>query len=189
MSPDEFIVIRHAMPELDPHVPPEEWRLGPAGREAARRLAPVLPTRAYLVSSDEPKAMDTLREAAGTADILTDCDLGEVRRPHEWLEADGHRQLAAAWLAGARHPGWESQIGVKMRFEEALERHAAAAATDRTTLVVCTHGMATSAWLAAWRLIPDAVTFHAALRWPDAYTINMRTGTVHHLDSTSRVEG
>jgi broad specificity phosphatase PhoE len=106
MSPDEFIVIRHAMPELDPQVPPDQWHLGPAGRAAARQLAAILPTHPYLVASEEPKAIETLREAATapSADVLIDPDLAEVGRPRQWLEPDVHRHLATAFHASLHYP-------------------------------------------------------------------------------------
>lgn len=186
MSPDEFIVIRHALPDLDPQVPPDQWHLGDAGRAAARRLATILPTRPYLVASEEPKAIETLDEAATDiaattiTEVFTEPDFGEVRRPHQWLEPDAHRHQVTAWLTGTPLPGWEPLTDVAMRFEEAVERHAEVA-DHQATLVVGTHGMAFSAWLSARVLIPDAATFHATLRYPDAYSINMLTSTVRHL--------
>ena len=186
MSPDEFIVIRHALPDLDPQVPPDQWHLDDAGRAAARRLATILPARPYLVASEEPKAIETLDEAATDiaattiTEVFTDPDFGEVRRPHQWLEPDAHRHQVTAWLTGTPLPDWEPLTEVAMRFENAIERHAEVAA-HHATLVVGTHGMAMSAWLSAWSLIPDAAAFHTTLHFPDAYSINMISGTVHRL--------
>jgi hypothetical protein len=65
------------MPALRPEVPPQHWRLGAEGLAAARQLR--LPADAYLVSSDEPKAADTLRAATGVTEVPTDAAFGEVR--------------------------------------------------------------------------------------------------------------
>lgn len=88
MPIEGFILVRHAMPELDPQVPPEEWLLGERGRAAARHLAGVLPAGAYLVASQEPKAVETLRQAAhadadadGPVDVVLERGFGTASEP------------------------------------------------------------------------------------------------------------
>lgn len=102
-------------------------------------------------------------------------------RPPNHLEGEQHRQRAAAWLTGVGHDGWESRPAVVARFEDAYQRHATAAAHRDAMLVVGGHGMASVAWLASRALVSDAVAFHAALRWPDAYAINPNAGTIRCL--------
>ena len=58
-----LLLVRHAMPEMDPAVPPDRWRLAPAGRAAAAALR--LPPHALLTASDQPKAVETVRLASG----------------------------------------------------------------------------------------------------------------------------
>ncbi|MEV6695476.1 hypothetical protein AB0M35_28815 [Micromonospora sp. NPDC051196] len=103
-----LVLVRHAMPVVEPAVPAERWRLGPAGRAAAR-----------------------------------------------------------SYLKGACLQGWEAQDQVVHRFDEAVIRHAAAAAGLGRTLVVGTHGMALTMWLASRDLLgPDPIPFWATLRFP-----------------------
>ncbi|XVV17447.1 hypothetical protein ACQP2X_24615 [Actinoplanes sp. CA-131856] len=90
-----MIFVRHAMPALDPAVPPTAWHLGDEGRAAARLLR--LPPDAYLVASDEPKAVETLRHAVPGATVHQDPGFAEVHRPATWQP--DHRALARAYIA------------------------------------------------------------------------------------------
>ncbi|MFI5892115.1 histidine phosphatase family protein [Actinoplanes sp. NPDC051513] len=77
-----LVLVRHAMPVIDPETPAELWHLGPEGRAAARALAPLIAgSAAHYVSSTEPKALETLREIAPHVPIETDAGFAEVRRP------------------------------------------------------------------------------------------------------------
>ncbi len=62
-----LILVKHAMPEIDPQLLAPRWPLSPAGREAsvvlAKRLARYRPTR--VVTSIEPKAAETGAIVAG----------------------------------------------------------------------------------------------------------------------------
>lgn len=111
---------------------------------------------------------------AGGAPVRVDADLGEVRRPHVW-SAD-HRVLARAYVDGTCHQGWEPHREVVARFDAAVTRHAAQA-RDRV-LVIGTHGMAPTVWLASRvRLRPDPGTFWSGLRFPDAIRVDLTAGT------------
>ena len=178
MAVSRLVLVRHAMPETDPGTPAPLWHLGTAGRAAARAMRPLLPVPAYLVASDEPKAVATLREMSGEPEIATDADVGEVRRPHVW--SPRHRSLARSYVAGVCHEGWEPHDRVAARFDRAVVRHAAAA-TGRT-LVIGTHGMAPTVWLASrMRLDPDPAEFWADLRFPDVLDVDLAAGTVRRV--------
>jgi broad specificity phosphatase PhoE len=146
------------MPAASTDVPARDWPLSAAGEQAARQLR--LPAGARLVASDERKAARTLKLACPDAPVLTDAGFGEVRRPDEWV--DDHRERARAYVEGARHAGWESHDEVVARFEAAVQRHAA----PGQVLIIGTHGMAATLWLATRRPI-DRGAFWAALRFPD----------------------
>jgi broad specificity phosphatase PhoE len=168
---DRVILVRHAMPEIDPEVPSALWRLGPAGRAAARALRPRVPSSAYFVASTEPKAVQTLEEIAGHRDVATDPDFGEVRRPHAWLDGTAYRSLAHSYVDGLLPDGWESRSAVAERFGAALARHAPAA---NRTLVVGTHGLAVTVWLAAVTALDRSPgQFWAALRFPDLVEVEV----------------
>ena len=170
------ILVRHAMPELEPDVPAHRWRLGAEGQAAARALQ--LPTAAYLVASSEQKAADTLRAATGARPVVQDAGFDEVHRPSEWR--DDHRERARAYVHGATHPGWEAQHDVAARFTAAIRRHAAAA--GGRPLVVGSHGMALTCWLAAEHLLSvPAGDFWAALAFPQLIEVDLPVpgDTVH----------
>ncbi|MCY1143341.1 histidine phosphatase family protein [Actinoplanes sp. Pm04-4] len=163
------ILVRHAMPEVDPGVPPRLWHLGAAGEAAARALTPALPADAVLVASTEPKAAETLQAAAPGRAVLRNAGFDEVHQPAEWR--DDHRERARAYVEGTSHPDWEPQPEVAARFTAAIARHAGA-----RPLVVASHGLAITCWLAAQQLLtqPPGV-FWAALTFPDVIDLSLPT--------------
>jgi broad specificity phosphatase PhoE len=162
-----LLLIRHAMPELDPAVPPHRWRLGERGHIAARALR--LPPGASLVASDEIKAIETVRAASGGADVRPDAGFAEVRRPAAWRP--DHKILARAYVDGAHHDGWEPRAEVVARFDAAITRHAV---PGPAVLVVGTHGMALTCWLAAHgRITGTPGAFWAALAFPDVVEVHL----------------
>jgi broad specificity phosphatase PhoE len=161
----KVLLVRHAMPAASAQVAPRDWPLSAEGLAAARHLR--LPPGALLVASDEPKAEQTLRAASPGADVLIDAGFGEVRRPGEWV--DDHREWARAYVEGARHPGWEPHDQVVTRFQAAIARHA----TPGRPLIVGTHGMAATLWLATRRPEIDPGSFWAALRFPDLIEVTV----------------
>lgn len=174
-----LLLVRHAMPEVDPATPAERWRLGPDGLAAARRLAPLVRRPAYFVASTEPKAFQTLCEVATDTMVVIDAGFAEVRRPHV-RSADDYRAAARAYVGGERRDGWEPHEEVAARFEAAVVLHLAAAA-DRT-LVVGTHGLAPTVWLAGrYRLEPGPEEFWAGLRFPDLVEVDLATGLTSTL--------
>jgi broad specificity phosphatase PhoE len=143
------ILVRHAMPEVVPGLPPAEWHLGDEGRAAARALARRIGPVGEIVTSDEPKAVETAYLLGGT--IRRDRRLREVDRPPVW--DDGYEHTARRYLEGAPIPGWEPRDAV-------VERMAAAATAD----VVVTHGLAMTLYLG------EGVRFWEELRFPDAWS-------------------
>lgn len=180
-GPDRLILIRHAMPEIDPQTPAELWHLGDDGRTAARALRPLLAQPAYYVASTEPKAAETLQEITGDLNVPTDPGFTEVRRPHRWSDDYDYRTVARAYAAGARHDGWEPHEEVIDRFDAAVARHTALAAACNKTLVIGTHGLAPTIWLASrYFLHPSPAQFWEALRFPDIIDVHRTAGTVSH---------
>jgi broad specificity phosphatase PhoE len=187
---ERLILVRHAMPELDPAVPAEHWRLGPEGRAAARSLRPLFTEPAYYVASDEPKAMETLQEIAGFPEVTTDPGFGEVRRPHVWSDDHDYRAAARAYVEGVCHPGWEPHAQVVNRFDAAVARHAALASASNRILVIGTHGLAPTVWLASRvPLDPDPARFWAALRFPDVIDFDLAGCGVSRRDTSSSRRG
>ncbi|MDG4795458.1 hypothetical protein [Micromonospora sp. WMMD1082] len=177
-----LVLVRHAIPVVDPAVPAERWQLGPAGRAAARAVRRLVPGPAYYVASSEPKAVQTVQEIARHRHVVTDAALGEVRRPRQWSDTSTYRATARSYIQGVCPEGWEPHDQVVHRFHEAVIRHAAAAAALGATLVVGTHGLASTIWLASrHRLEPDPVPFWAALRFPDLIEIDLLHGIVRRL--------
>jgi broad specificity phosphatase PhoE len=148
-----LILVRHAMPELDPAVPHHDWHLGPAGRAAARELGARLPREGRVVSSDEPKARETAEELG--LPLRLDARLREVARPAVWR--DDYRDLARRYVGGEAIDGWEPHDAV-------IARLRAAATAD----IVVTHGLAMTLFLG------ESVSFWEELRFPDAWLVTGR---------------
>lgn len=173
-----LILVRHAMPVPEPAVPSRDWRLTAEGADAARRLRAALPAPAYLVSSSETRAWQTL--GGPDREVLRDARFDEVRRPDEpW--SDDVRIRRRAYVEGAEHEDWESRDAVAARWRAGVAEHELAAA-DRA-LVVGGHGMAMTVWLAAtlgWDAA-EAGAFWAGLEFPDALVVDRRRRTTERL--------
>jgi broad specificity phosphatase PhoE len=146
------ILVRHAMPEVVPGVAPHLWELGETGRAAARELATRL-IGGRVVSSDEPKALQTAEEIVAVCggEIVVDARLREATRPTAWDPE--YRDSARRYVAGENLEGWEPRAAVAARVT-------AAARGD----VVVTHGLAMTLYLG------ESVSFWEALRFPDAWS-------------------
>ena len=169
--PPTLVLVRHAIPAVDPATPSVLWQLSDDGLAAARALRPRIPAAAYFVSSPEPKALQTVQQLG--EEITTEAGFGEVRRPRAWSAE--YRAEARAYVDGRRHPDWESHEEVARRFDDAIRRHLADAG-DRT-LVVGTHGLAPTVWLASRVRLPDPGEFWAALGFPDLINVDLERRT------------
>ena len=168
------------MPVVQPEVPAERWQLGEDGRSTARDLASRLRAGpAYYVASNQAKAIQTLEEVARGAPVAIDAGFGEVRHPY--LRSDQHRGHARAYVEGTCHDGWEPHRQVAARFDAAVARHAARAVRQHRALVVGTHGMAPTVWLATRMTLPDPGQFWATLGFPDAVHVDLVASTVLRL--------
>jgi broad specificity phosphatase PhoE len=165
----QVVLVRHAMPVMEPEVPAELWRLGDDGRAAARELAGALPRAPFVITSDEPKARQTAEELVAVCPgrLTVDARVAETRRPHVW-SAD-FADLARRFLAGHRHAGWESQDAVVSRFDAAVRE---ALDASGGPLVVVTHGQAMTLWLHSVGAVDDAPRFWSELAFPDAWMLS-----------------
>ena len=180
---ERVIVVRHAKPKVDPEVPADRWPLGWDSRVASRLLRLHVTHPAYYVSSTEPKAAQTMQEIAGAQRLVTDPDLAEVHRPHVWFsdEKDYHA-AALAYAGGADLEGWEPRAAVIERFDAAVVRHAADAAARGCTLVIGTHGLAPTVWMASrYELNCEPARFWSELRFPDVVEIDLVNERVNCL--------
>lgn len=168
-----LILVRHAMPAVDPDVPPERWHLSPDGHRAATALAARLPADAVLVASAEPKARQTLGGG-----VSIDNRFNEVVRDEPY---DGdYRARRRAYVSGTDHPGWEPRDQVVARFAEGVTGWLGR--SGPRLLVVATHGMAMTLWLAAGTPgLADPGAFWADLRLPDAFAVDPDTRTAERI--------
>ncbi|WP_421930935.1 histidine phosphatase family protein [Phenylobacterium sp.] len=167
-----LILVRHAAPAQDPNVPPPQWSLSEAGRDAARALAGKLThlRPAAVVSSPEIKALETvaiLTEGLGL-EVETDPCFAELHRP-KWPFSDTATfEARVAQVLSTPHEsieGAEPAGEAAARFTQGLLRHAA------RPLMVGSHGTILAAYLALESGRWDADLWKS-LRLPEALVLD-----------------
>ena len=162
------------MPAFDPDVAAADWELSSGGLSDARALVRALPIGALLIASREPKARQTLEP---TGSVETDERFNEVTRDEPY---DGDfRARRRAYVTGTDYRGWEPRDQVVARFADGV-RFWTARAVGRP-LVIASHGMAMTLWLAATVDLGDAGVFWADLRLPDILTVDVTGKQVTRL--------
>jgi broad specificity phosphatase PhoE len=183
----QVLLVRHAMPLIEPDVPADQWQLGDDGRAAARKLALALPRAPFALTSDEPKAQQTAEEVVAVrgGTLTVDARVAETRRPNAWDANFG--ELARQFVAGRQHDGWESQRAVVRRFDAAVRE--ALAVSAEVPVVVVNHGQALTLWLSSIGAVRDAPRFWSDLAFPDAWTVSLgwSRGALVAADAPARV--
>ena len=142
----KLFLIKHARPEVDPQVASEAWRLGPEGRDGAKRLAERLAGHQFarLYSSTEPKAVETAQVVARTMDLSVAevedlCEHDRRRVPH--MESREFISMVALLFKepGRRVLGDEAADEAYARFGGAVDRLVAEAGEGGDVGIV-THG-------------------------------------------------
>jgi broad specificity phosphatase PhoE len=136
-----IILVRHSPVSPDPAVPPKQWRLSQRGRDLCLPLAEALRPYApgILVSSDEPKAIDTANLIADRLGLSVHIAAGldEHRRPY--VARDFLDLMRRYFEAPAERVfGEESAVEATDRFAAAVD--AAVRAHAANTLAIVTHG-------------------------------------------------
>lgn len=165
--------VRHSMAVPEQSVHPTAWHLDDRGRADAARLAErleVAPSIGVLVTSSEPKALESAEAIAARWDVavVVDHRLREAIRP--WI-GPGYRAVVHRYLRGHLPEGWEPHASVAARV--------AASVTDATNtaagrpVVVVSHGLALAVHLGE-RFGPsfDRESFWSGLAFPDAWALD-----------------
>lgn len=140
-----LILVKHAMPEIDPRVSAPNWPLSPAGREAsvalAKRLERYRQTR--VVTSVEPKAAETGKIVAATLGL----PVSTVPGLHEHDSGDVPFMGTEAWNTTVAEVFARPDDVVLGRdsANDAADRFAAAVAAVQVeypadTIVIAAHG-------------------------------------------------
>lgn len=180
-----IILIRHAMPQVQPGVSSTLWELGESALEDCVLLAHALqPDLAPVVfTSHQPKVKQTAGVLAlrRGLDVVEDERLREVEQGICWV--DDYRALAASYLErgniGAA-TDWEPRELVVERFGTAVAAAVTANQGSEGDILVVTHGLAMSLWLAS-RATIDPVPFWRALTFPDAWKLDLEIREVRRL--------
>lgn len=171
--------VRHSMPVPEQSVHPTAWHLDDRSRADAARLAErleVAPVIGALVTSTEPKAIETAEAIAARWDVMVVADdrLREAIRP--WI-GSGYRAVAHRYLRGEVPDGWEPHNEVAARMAASVA-DATRAAADRPVVVV-SHGLALAVHLGERLGVAfDRESFWSGLTFPDAWALDA-AGVLH----------
>ena len=136
-------------------------------------LAPIVYTSGQ-PKTDETGAIIALRRGLRTA---VDERFAEVDQSASgWIE--DYRMTARAYLRTGTSPGWEPHKSVVSRFDAAISDFIVASGD----VVIATHGLAPSLWLAS-RTSIDLLPFWEALTFPDAWRFDTESGELTHVFS------
>ena len=165
-----MLLVRHSVPELDPAVPAEEWRLSEEGRRRCGPLAMRLRTHGPtgIVASTEPKARETAELVAADLglEVRESAALRETaRRTVPWLDGEELRRSLQELFDRPDEIvfGEESASHALARFSAALE------GLDEQTVVV-SHGTVISLYASA-RTGRDAFELWSSLELPDLVVV------------------
>ena len=172
-----ILLVKHAESLLTPEVTAERWRLSDAGRAAcgplAERLRAFAPT--LLVSSSEPKAMETAQLVAHALAIPseTGLDLHEHDRSNVRLVPRGAFEQYMAEFFAQPHDliyGRETADEVHTRFRGAVERACREHPDQRPAIV--THGTVIALLVARANKL-DALSFWKRLTMPAIVVVRL----------------
>jgi broad specificity phosphatase PhoE len=157
----ELVLVRHGPPDIRVNQPAPTWQLCDDGRADVALLAEALPRAPVVVTSDEPKAVQTaeiLHVVVG-GDLRVDVRLREAIRPDAWVT--DYEVRAARYLTRGHEPGWEPAHDVRDRVREAIGELPSGA-------IVVGHGLSLTLYTATLARF-DHVSFWRHLRLPDAW--------------------
>jgi broad specificity phosphatase PhoE len=171
-----LVLIRHALPLVDPQVPARAWPLSDQGREAARalvdRVRPLGVTR--VVSSVEPKAWETGAIVAQRLGVPCSAAPGLHEHDREGAPFLGGEEFQRTIAALFARPdelvfGRETANQARDRFAAAVEAVLAEYPDDR--IAISSHGTVISL-LVAQRTGADARELARGLAMPDLVVLN-----------------
>ncbi|NUP52625.1 MAG: histidine phosphatase family protein [Catenulispora sp.] len=174
-----LIMVRHAMPAFNAETPARDWHLSAEGRAAAAGVMAWVAAEApgaMLVASTELKAVETLAPAG---EVRRDARFDEVERVEPF--GGEFRRLRREYVGGVAHAGWEPRTQVVERFDAAVREHGGGGGP----VVIATHGMALTLWLAARIGVGDPVAFWEGLLFPDVLRVDVEAGSVERVDLLS----
>jgi 2,3-bisphosphoglycerate-dependent phosphoglycerate mutase len=177
------ILVRNAMPVVQPGVHPVRWRLDELGRSAVASLGQALPDdlAGVLWSSHEARGQETAEQLidarGGGLELRLDHDLREVGRPTAWSST--YAEDLASYFRNGAGEGWEPATAVLTRVSDVVDR--ALREAGGAPVVVVTHGLALSLYVGATCGVRPA-GFLQSLLHPDAWLLDVEAGRLERLD-------
>jgi broad specificity phosphatase PhoE len=166
-----LLLVRHSLPDIDPHVAARHWKLSDEGRYRCTTLAEMLSAYhpALVVTSAEPKAAETATIIATSLGLPleTEADLREHEREHVPHFSQEEFQKAVARLFTQPEDlvfGEETAAQARQRFSRVVDRLLARHPGE--TVAVVAHGTVISLFVAARASGVDGYTLWRQLGLP-----------------------
>jgi len=180
-----IVLVRHALPVIDPGRPAREWVLDGGAAASVTRLADALRDMEVdgILTSPEPKASGTARLIASELGLAVTEDSGLREQGGDRLPwfSDPEDFFAAVAEHFARPHnavlGAESSTGAVNRFAAAIDR----ACADCRFPVVVTHGRVMCGYIGRVLGTDPMVTWRE-LRLPDAFMLDVESGTCSRVE-------
>jgi broad specificity phosphatase PhoE len=172
------VFIRHAEPLVAIGTPGAQWPLTNEGKGAARLLGERVVGRspvALVWASPERKALQTAESAFPSGPTRVRDELGEVRKPW-YATTDDLREAVSRYVGGDAVEGWERHEDVTARLNLL---QADISAGER--LVVVSHGVVLTTWLALYGVLDDPFAFWSDLRTPDAWELDLEEKSLERI--------
>lgn len=162
-----LLLVKHALPHIEPDRPATRWRLGETGRAQSFRLAEALRPHgpSVVITSDEPKAVETGQLVAGRLELPCTVAPGlheqdNAGTPYFDTRAEFEGAVRSLFdEPGRRAYGNESAEEALGRFEKAVE--AALEPHPHKNAVIVAHGRINTLFVAAHNPL-DAFAFWKA---------------------------
>lgn len=183
---DRIVLVRHAEPDVDPHMAAADWGLTTRGVQAARRLAVELSrlNPGWIVTSPERKACETAALLAESLEIPVETDQSLAEHgagPHVFFAdyAEFRRQVEAHFEK-PDHVVFQGEASATaaVRFGNCVTD--CRKRPDDGLPVLISHGRIIASWLSGLSRQP-AIDIWNELRLPDLIEVNLqkRTFTAH----------
>jgi broad specificity phosphatase PhoE len=182
-----LLLIKHALPEIRPELPAPRWELGEVGRADAKKLVPRLAVYKVdrLVTSDEPKAIETGKILAGELNISWEARSGlqeHSRNTIGFLERSLFEEKVRLLFENptADNFGDETGYDANLRFSKTI-KEIINLYDSSENLAVVTHGTVISLFCAAHDSRIDGFSLWRLLQLPAVVVLDAQTFRVREI--------
>lgn len=172
-----LVLVKHAMPIVEPRVPPSRWRLSEEGRRQSAVLAGRLKDYGLerVLTSEEPKAAETAEILAGRLDLGSTVASGLHEHDRTGAPFGNQRDFESAarrFFENPRYLVWGNETAEQAHTRFADGVRAVLEKRPKGNLAIVTHGTVITLFLTQHDDI-DAYEFWYRLGLPSFYSLSL----------------